>query len=181
MDFKILLPCSTLACVQLQQHWEFDLRTAHNINMALTCFGAMEKLLGQRFTKGPSTVVKITALTSWALIFLSSQGAVLPSQYENSQERWDVMLHISLFIHPSVVSLDPYGLCGSQLLLHVWVSCSPPEGDIRAFTQFWDCWIPDQSQGLSAGYLEILDIAAKCMQIQISTYANIYRFRQLYS
>lgn len=105
----------------------------------------MEKLLGQRFTKGPSTVVKITALTSWALIFLSSQGAVLPSQYENSQERWDVMLHISLFIHPSVVSLDPYGLCGSQLLLHVWVSCSPPEGDIRAFTQFWDCWIPDQS------------------------------------
>ena len=102
----------------------------------------MEKLLGQRFAKGPSTLVKITALTSWALIFLSSQGAVLPWLCENSQEYRDLMLRTSLFIHPCVVSLD---LCGLCWLLHVWVFCSPQEGDIGALTQFWDCWIPDQS------------------------------------
>lgn len=60
----------------------------------------MEKLLGQRLAKGPSTIVKITALTL--------QNAVLPWQEENSQECWDAVLHASLSFTPVLfVSLHP--------------------------------------------------------------------------
>lgn len=41
---------------------------------------------------------------------------MLPWQYENSQECRDAMVCTLLFIHANVVSLDPYGLCRSQLV-----------------------------------------------------------------